>query len=152
MPARLLAVEHCIQESGAGCLAACGQMALRYVGIEQSQRRLNQLLGLTSIGVPYPHLKRLAQLGVQVVMDAGNQARIRQEIDNNVPVVAFLFTGDLPYWHDNTPHALVIVGYDGINCYVNDPAFSVAPQVVLWGDFLLAWSEMDYTYAIITPQ
>ena len=150
MPARSLSIEHCVQEAAAGCLAACAQMVLRSLGIEQSQRHLNQLLGLTSIGVPYTNLPRLARLGVQVAMDVGNEAQLQQAIDRDLPVIAFLFTGELPYWPANTPHAVVIAGYDDAHLYVNDPAFAIAPQAVQWDEFMLAWSEMDYAYAVIT--
>jgi ABC-type bacteriocin/lantibiotic exporter with double-glycine peptidase domain len=150
MPARLLPVEHRIQEAGAGCLAACAQMVLRHVGLEQSQRHLNQLLGLTSIGVPYTNITRLTGLGVQVAMLVGDEAQLKQAIDLHLPVIAFLFTGDLPYWQANTPHAVVVVGYDDTHLYLNDPAFAIAPQSVQWDAFMLAWSEMDYAYAAIT--
>ena len=151
MPMRLLQVEHCTQEIGAGCLAACVQMALRYIKIEQSQRYLNQLLGLTSIGVPYTNISRLTRLGVQVSLQGGDQLQIQQAIERNFPAITFLFTGDLPYWQNNTSHAVVIVGYDDTSCYINDPAFAVAPQRVQWDEFMLAWSEMDYAFTMITP-
>ena len=152
MPTRLLPVEHCTQEHEAGCLAACGQMVLRFMGIEQSQHRLNQLLGLTSIGAPYTNITRLAQLDVRITIATGDQLRLQQSIEQNLPTIAFLFTGELPYWQENTPHAVVVVGFDETNCFVNDPAFHDAPQVVPWGDFWLAWGEMDYTYAEVLPQ
>jgi ABC-type bacteriocin/lantibiotic exporter with double-glycine peptidase domain len=150
MPAHLLPIEHHMQETGVGCLAACTQMVLHYIGIEQSQQRLNQLLGLTSIGVPYTNLTRLTWLDVQVDMLMGDEAQIKQAIGSDRPIIAFLFTGDLPYWQANTPHAVVIAGYDDTHLYINDPAFVTAPQTVQWSEFLLAWSEMDYAYAIIT--
>lgn len=97
---RLLPIEHRVQEVRTGCLAACCQMALQYIGLDYSQRRLNQLLGLTPIGVPYSHVTRLTQLGVHVVLHAGNPAQIRQALERNLPAIAFLSTGDLPYWQD----------------------------------------------------
>jgi uncharacterized protein YvpB len=120
------------------------------MGINRSQHHLNQLLGLTSIGVPYPNIARLTQLGVQVAMNLGSQVQLQQEIDKNRPVIVFLRTGDLPYWQDDTQHAVVFIGYDKAHCYTYDPAFAVAPQQVEWNTFLLAWSEMDYAYAIIS--
>lgn len=73
-------------------------MALSYLGIEHSQRHLNRLLGLTTIGIPYTNLLRLESLGVQVTVDAGNERQLQQAIDQGLPVIAFLFTGELPYW------------------------------------------------------
>jgi hypothetical protein len=42
MPALLLPLEHRQQEVEAGCLAACAQMALLWLGINVSQTELNQ--------------------------------------------------------------------------------------------------------------
>lgn len=147
MPTRLLPVEHSLQEVGAGCLAACAKMVLHYMGIEQSQRSLNQMLGLSSLGVPYTNLTRLTRLGIHIAIHVGNETQIEQAIDQNLPIIAFLLTGDLHYWQDNTPHAVVIVGYDEKDFYVNDPSFTIAPQRVQRDEFLLAWGEMDYAYA-----
>lgn len=87
---------------------------------------------------------------MHVVLHAGNPAQIRQALERNLPAIAFLSTGDLPYWQDNVSHAVVVVGYDNTTCYLNDPAFTVAPQAVHWDEFMLAWSEMDYAYVLIT--
>jgi hypothetical protein len=62
-----------------------------------------------------------------------------------------LLTGDLPYWSANLRHAVLVVGYDDVAVYLNDPAYPVAPQSVGWGDFMLAWSEFDYRYALLEP-
>jgi hypothetical protein len=35
---------------------------------------------------------------------------------------------------------------------VNDPAFADSPKQVSWGNFLLAWSEFDYKYALISSE
>ena len=150
MPTRLLSVEHTVQEVGTGCLAACAKMVLQYIGIEQSQRSLNQLLGLSSLGVPYTYLTRLTRLGIHVAIQVGNETHIEQALNHNLPVISFLLTGDLHYWQDNTSHAVVIVGYDDTDFYLNDPSFAIAPQRVQRNEFLLAWGEMDYAYATIT--
>ena len=147
MPTRLLSVEHYVQEVGTGCLAACAKMVLHYVGIEQSQRSLNQLLGLSSLGVPYTNLTRL---GIHVDIQTGNETQVEQALNHNLPVISFLLTGDLHYWQDNTSHAVVIVGYDDTDFYLNDPSFTIAPQRVQRNEFLLAWGEMDYAYATMT--
>jgi uncharacterized protein YvpB len=66
------------------------------------------------------------------------------------PCIVFLRTGELPYWQEDTGHAVVLVGMDEDVVYLNDPAFAQAPQRVSRGDFLLAWLEFDYDYAVIT--
>jgi len=149
MPTRLLNIPHRSQEEEAGCLAACAQMVLHHLGVDQSQTALNRLLGLTSIGTPYSNLRRLAEFHVTVTTRTGEEADLRSAIDRNQPVIAFVMTDDLPYWLDTASHAIVIVGYDERSVLLNDPAFS-APQSVAWDDFILAWSEHDFVYALIT--
>jgi predicted double-glycine peptidase len=65
------------------------------------------------------------------------------------PVIVFVRTSELPYWDYGTDHALVVVGCDDDNIYVNDPNFAEAPISVPRGDFELAWLERDYYYALI---
>jgi hypothetical protein len=59
-------------------------------------------------------------------------------------------TSELPYWREDTPHALVLVGLDAAHAYVLGPAYAdEVPVIVALGDFLLAWSHFDQTYALI---
>lgn len=150
MPTRLLNLPHSLQEDEAGCLAACAQMVLRHLGMSQTQTSLNNLLGLTSIGIPYSNLRRLADFHLTVIIQVGDESDVRSAIDQNQPIIAFVMTDDLPYWVDNTSHAVVVVGYDETSVMLNDPAFAAAPQSVAWNDFLLAWSEHDFTYALVS--
>lgn len=150
MPMRLLSVLHSPQLNDVGCLDACAQMVLHSVGNQQPQDVLNTALGLTAIGIPYRNILRLSQFGVQVSLLAGEVANLRQAIDNGVPPIVFVKTGDLPYWSANTSHAVVIVGYDEESVFLNDPMFDEAPQCVRWDDFMLAWSEQDYMFAIVS--
>ena len=149
MPTRLLTTSHKLQEEEAGCLAACAQMVLQHIGVETTQSRLNRLFGLTSIGAPYSSIRRLDQLGIQVTVAAGDDSTIRSAIDRNQPAIVFVKTGDLPYWSDNTSHAIVIVGYDDENIFLNDPVFSDAPIRCEWSEFMLAWSEQDYMLTLL---
>ena len=70
---QLLSVEHRQQTERAGCLAACAQMALQHIGVHQSQAQLNHLLGLTPEGTPSSRVRRLSELGVQVVYASGDE-------------------------------------------------------------------------------
>lgn len=150
MPTRLLSVPHRPQAEDAGCLGACAQMVLRYLDREYSQARLNAMLGLTSIGTPYRNIQRLADLGVFVELRTGGENDLRLAVDQGTPPIAFIMTGDLPYWSSNTSHAVVVVGYEEQTINLNDPMFDEAPQHVSWGDFMLAWSEQDCSFAIIS--
>lgn len=73
-------------------------------------------------------------------------------IDQGLPPIAFLKTGDLPYWLANTSPAVVVIGYDDDTVFLNDPMFDEAPQCVDWNSFLLAWSEQDYFFALISNE
>ena len=150
MPTHSLPVPHRLQEEDAGCLAACAQMVLAYLGIRQTQAALNRLLGLTSIGTSYSNIRRLTALGVGVTLAYGAEEELRAAIERATPPIVFVKTGDLPYWHDNTSHAVVLTGYDDEAVYLNDPAFVANPQRVSWDDFMLAWDELDNSYALVT--
>ena len=147
---RHLVVEHCLQEESQGCLAACAQIVLRFFGVRRTQRELNRLFGLTVAGVPASRILRLSQFGVTAVYKSGYEQVLSTTIEQGNPLIAFVFTGDLPYWQANLRHAVVVIGFDAQFVQLLDPAFSDHPKQVAWGDFLLAWSEFDYRYAIIS--
>ena len=148
----LLSIEHFRQEETAGCLAACVQMALTHMGHAVSQRELNRLFELTSIGIPWPRIERLTQLNVQVRLESGAERELQQAINHNQPPIIFLRTGELTsYWHADLQHAVLLVGYDAQYVFLNDPAFPAAPQQATWGELMLAMIEYDYAYALITP-
>jgi len=48
-------------------------------------------------------------------------------------------------------HALLVVGYDENQVYVNDPARPESPVSIRRGDLELAWLARDYFYALVTP-
>ena len=151
MPPKL-PVRHVRQEEASGCLAACAQMALEHVGVTTTQRQLNQLLTLTDAGVPASRIQVLIRFQVDVLYTSGSDVELRNLLDQNLPAVVFVFTGDLPYWSANIRHAVLVIGYDEDSVYLSDPAFEQAPQTVSWDDFLLAWSEFDYRYAVISKR
>jgi uncharacterized protein YvpB len=145
----LLPVRLIRQEELSGCLAACAQMALAHIGVNVTQRELNRLFGLTQAGVPASRVQLLTRYSVEVVYASGDEATLRNELDQRQPVIVFLSTGDLPHWSSNVQHAVLLVGYDDTNVYLHDPVFGEAPQSVTWGELLLAWSEFDYRYACL---
>lgn len=150
MSRHLLSISHSVQEESAGCLAACAQMVMSCLGIDRTQAELNRLLGLTSIGTPYRNIVRLASYGLTVSLQAGTENDLRSAVDANTPPILFLMTGDLPYWQDNTSHAVVLIGYDEAMVMIADPVFPTSPQLATWDELLLAWGEQDCAYAIVT--
>ncbi|MDM8529616.1 cysteine peptidase family C39 domain-containing protein [Anaerolineales bacterium HSG25] len=146
----LLTIEHARQEESAGCLAACTQMVLNYIGTAISQMELNRLFDLTKMGVPYSRLKRLTKYDVEAMLKEGDLSDLQQLINQNVPPILFLRTGELSYWQDDTQHAVVMSGYEDDILLLNDPAFPSAPQRVLADELMLAWDEFDNVYAQLT--
>lgn len=63
--------------------------------------------------------------------------------------VAFVKTGELPYWDEDCDHAVVVAGLDDEVVYLNDPAFPDAPVQVPRGDFDLAWLGRDEFFAAL---
>ena len=147
----LLPIEHRKQEAEYGCLAACVQSVLASLNINQSQRRLNRILGLTSLGVPFSQITRIERLGVTVSIQSGVEAEIKAQLDSGHPLIYPILTGQLHYWHEiNVQHAITVVGYDGNSLLVNDPAFDDAPRQVGWIELLLACEDYDYAFDTIT--
>lgn len=51
-----------------------------------------------------------------------------------------------PYYRD---HAVVVVGFDDVHVFINDPAQVEAPLAVDIDTFLLAWANRNYEYAVM---
>ena len=150
MPKYLLAVTHSTQLRRADCVAACAKMALEYIGQPVNYDRLIHLLQIEpEIGTLASNILRLTALGVEVLYKRGKLEDIINHLANGRPCIAFVNTGELPYWDEATGHAVVVVGIDDDLVYLNDPARN-APQKVSHGDFLLAWMEADEYYATIS--
>jgi uncharacterized protein YvpB len=78
-------------------------------------------------------------------------SELHNHLINGHPGIAFIKTGELPYWDEDMDHAVVVVGLDEKYIYLNDPYFPDAPIQVLHGDFDLAWLERDEFYAVLIP-
>ena len=147
---KLLPVKHIPQIIDVGCLAACAQMVLQYLGVDISQTGLNHLFDLTPLGVPLSRMERLEKFDIQVTIHRqGDLDDLLTALNDNHPTILFVRTGELPYWGEDVQHALVLVGYEGEQVFLNDPAFPNAPQKVLMTELMLAWDEFDSPYALL---
>jgi hypothetical protein len=133
-------------------------MVLDYLAVPVNYQRLRQMLGTTAAGTPFPHVDRLRARGLFVERGWGNTETLWTHLTFGLPVIVAVRTDDLPHWikrtdvadeEKATDHAVVVVGLDSDNVYVNDPDFEQAPQIVELNEFLLAWSDRDYEYAVI---
>jgi ABC-type bacteriocin/lantibiotic exporter with double-glycine peptidase domain len=149
VPNTLLSIPHHLQHSDGDCLAACAAMILEHLGISINYGRLLRLLGVKPYGTPGFHLKYIDKLGVNVRYVLGTLQELFQYLTDGKPCIVLVNTGHLPYWSYTTNHAIVIVGFNDREVFVNDPAFKQAPQRIPRDDFELAWMEFDYRYAVI---
>ena len=58
----------------------------------------------------------------------------------------------IPYWNGNaSQHVVTVIGMTADSVLANDPAFVEHPLPLPYGDFDLAWLEMDEAFAVIAP-
>ena len=151
MPLIMLPVEHVQQPQSGECLAACVAMVLNFIGAPVAYRRLVKILEVVpDVGTPSFKVQNVERLGIHVHYQRGSIAQLRSHLTVGQPCIVFVQTKDLPYRDDDTAHAIVLVGMDDDNCYVNDPEFIESPLPVSLGDFDLAWLERDEMYAVFT--
>lgn len=151
MPKRLLHVTHQRQRYPADCLAACAAMVLGFLGQPADYENLIRLLRIDpTVGTPYSNVRLLGALHIEVTLKQGTRADLDTSLAQQQLPIVFLSTGELPYWAEDTFHAVVVVGLDDTSIYLNDPAFETAPQIVDYGDFELAWLNRDAHYVVLT--
>ncbi len=149
--ANILKVPHRQQESDGLCLPACVQMVLAYLGEIHSQSALARKMGTRpNIGTPHRYITRLRSDEIDVLYAAeGTKEVLRDNVARDLPVIVFVQTAELPHWHGHfSRHAVVVVGITETEVWVLDPAAVPDSIRVPVGDFVLAWDEMDATYAI----
>lgn len=146
----LLRVPHHKQTGQADCLAACAAMVMEYIGQPAPYRQLLAILNVKPQGTPRRNIVRLASNTIDVVYREANVPLLAEIVQLGNPAIVFVDTSELPYWSYATSHALVVVGVQAEQIFVNDPAFADSPIQVSAGDFDLAWLNADYMCAIIS--
>lgn len=152
---KLLNLKHFPQEAEAGCLPACAQMVLAYLGISHSQTSLAEMLAThPQMGARFSNIVHLQSNLIDVVLqEARALDDLSHWLNQDLPVIAFIERSELPYSADNvSQHAVVVVGLDQDNIYLLDPAAQSSVITVTHGDFLLAWDEMKLAYAVISKK
>lgn len=152
-----LRVSHQIQQEQADCLVACAAMVLTYHGISFRYSHLPKLLKAQKQGTVFGNLAFLEKIDAHVEVgksnDYNNITLLASALENSNPLIAVVLTSELQtYWKERAYHAVVVVGIDDQNVLLNDPAFEHAPQAVPINEFLIAWGEQDYLYAILTKR
>lgn len=128
----------CLRQDGTGIL-----------GQSTPEPDLATQLGTTALGTPGSRLLRLSSLDLEVNFGPLTLPLIYDWLNAHVPVIALVRTLFLDYWQIDMAHAVVVVGYDEQQIYINDPAFDDALQRATPNGFLAAWGEYDYLAGLI---
>lgn len=127
-------------------------MVLAYLGVSCSQDDLARQMGTRPrFGTMYSNITRLRSDALEVVYSANGLLRdVAAWLARRVPIIAFVQMRELPYWNGRwSQHAVVIVGLDDVAVHLLDPAREAGVISVPVPYFLLAWGEIDSTYAVI---
>lgn len=127
-------------------------MVAAYWGQPLLQADIANWMDVTGSGTPASRIRRLAVRGFDVIYRTGSLAELETWLEQDVPCILFVRTGELPYWDVDTAHAVVLVGLSAEQAYLLDPAVDQVPVTVSPDDLLLAWSYFDYTYAVLTVE
>ena len=132
-------------------------MLLADMLVEFQYSQLVKLLKTRYYGAAFANLTLLDTLAIQVEInqsdDPNNIEALTQSVESDHPlIVAVEICEHQSYWMHPTSHAVVVIGIDETNVMLNDPAFEDAPKVVPIDEFLIAWGEQDYRYAILTKK
>jgi len=146
-----LNVPHLQQAKPAWCLPACLAMVTAYWEHPLYQPDIAQWLDTTDIGTPSSRVQRLNKRGFDVLYLNGSLAQLKAWIEQNVPCILFIRTGELSYWQLDTPHAVVLAGFSQEEAHLFDPALESGPVAASIDEMMLAWAYSDYTYAVLQP-
>lgn len=150
--AKNLSVPFSAQQKHGYCLLACAQMALAHLGISRSQSTLASELGIfEDFGVPSSNIRRLKSSSIEVIYATeATLSNLAHWLEQKVPVIAFVHTAQLDYWQNHpAQHAVLLVAIDNASVYLLDPARNADIVTVAIDEFLLAWDEMEFSYAVI---
>ena len=127
-------------------------MVLAYHGIHATEEAISKQLGTTEYGTPASRLLRLSISDLNIALGPLSLQMVRASLLAKNPIIALVNTRFLDYWHEETAHAVVVVGFEDSIVLLSDPAFDDAPKRASTDGFLAAWGEFDYQAAIFGRQ
>lgn len=136
------------------CLAACAAMLCAYWNMPVDYQVLVRDLEIrVDAGGLLENIRHLTRYGFSAFYRRQNRLDdLYRALENGWPPIVGVQAGEFPYWTEPpTQHAVVVVGMTLDAIWLNDPASAHAPIAVPYGDFDLAWLEMDEAFAVIAP-
>jgi hypothetical protein len=126
-------------------------MVLAYLDFSRTQDRLARELDVRPpLGAPASNVTRLGSNALDVIFTAGDLDDLQSHLARGNPPIVFVQASEFPHWRGRvSQHAVVVGGIDEQFVHILDPAADVTPIPVPVGDFLLAWSELGYIYALL---
>jgi len=124
-------------------------MLLHHLGDERPEEEIRTLLGCTTFGTFIQSLYQVTRLGYRVAVRYSTWQELQHYLDHDQPVLVGVRTAFLDDWLRDCPHAVVVVGYDEKNVYLNDLYFDQAPQQTSRSSFLKAWRSTRNRLVIV---
>jgi len=152
MPKCFIELQHLKQSKEYTRVPTSVSMVLRYYEDQQTESELEDLLNCTLYGTTAQSVMSVTRLGYNVDLRYSSLEELQAYLEDGYPTIAFVRTGELDYWQNDYPHAIVVVGYDEDFIYINDPYFDDAPQKTKVDKFQLAWRKTKNRLAIIKPK
>jgi len=153
----VLAVPYRPGEYNKGCTLAAGEMVLGYLGKPIGQLQFSCLNGFDEIhGASLSLIKEIAEIdGFKAnLRDDMTLDDLKDNIDDDYPVIVAQRFGFPPETSANNMHARVVVGYDGHNIIVHDPCARLGPNLVLpnktFEDFWISSGNPGYKNSGLT--
>jgi ABC-type bacteriocin/lantibiotic exporter with double-glycine peptidase domain len=148
---KMINVPRFAQEGAKSCVPASVRMVLHYFGIALTEPELVKILESDVEGTSILNIELLPAdtLGLELWTGEMSVDKLREYIDDDIPVIVAVWTDAFPYWLTNRPHAVVVVGYDEKSVYINDAKFPGATQAVQWNNFLIGWEDFGKFAAVI---
>ncbi len=117
---------HKVEAFAGGCLPACLRMALAYFGVDLSQTLIaSRIRHIPGAGTPARNVALVSVPGIRIsYFTLGTLDQIRQSLTKNAVPIVLVRTSELPYWEEDTAHALIIARLNEDAIFVHDPAFS----------------------------
>jgi len=152
----LLKIPHYEQELNNSCMPACIRMVLAFHGIKKSEQDIRKLVKVKPAGVNPINVIQLKDWGLNTTISFSSFDELKELLNQKIPPIVILWTGELDHWDSEKYfdylHAVVAIGSDENNIWINDPAFFEYPTKIPINQFLDAWSYSQHILILIEKQ